>query len=96
MSPAAYAWTAGVGLVTIGGIGGVLLALPLIGPSLVSIVSTLEPLLTVVLAYFLFSEELGPTQLFGWRARGRGDPLHRDAPSAGAPGEAQVPQPTPR
>lgn len=65
LPPSAFGWTAGVGLATIGGIGGVLLALPLIGPSLVSLISTLEPLLTVLLAFVLFDERLGPAQLAG-------------------------------
>lgn len=63
--PKGYVWISGVALATIGGIGGVLVALPMVGPSLVSIVSTLEPALTVVLALLVFAETLTPLQTLG-------------------------------
>ena len=35
------------------------------GPSAAAILSTLEPVVTVVLAFIVFSESLGPAQLVG-------------------------------
>jgi drug/metabolite transporter (DMT)-like permease len=50
---------------TVGAISAFFLGLTRVGPSTASIVSTLEPVVTVALAALIFSERLGPVQLAG-------------------------------
>lgn len=62
------AWWAVLGIAIAGTVVAVtafLGALELIGPSRASILSTLEPVVTVVLAYLILGERLGPVQLVG-------------------------------
>ena len=62
------AWWAVIGVAIVGtvvAVGAFLISLGLIGPSRSSILSTLEPVVTVVLAYLLLDERLGPVQLVG-------------------------------
>ena len=54
---------------TAGAITAFLLGLQLVGPSTASIVSTIEPVVTVSLAALVFSERLGPVQLVGGGVR---------------------------
>jgi drug/metabolite transporter (DMT)-like permease len=64
----ARAWWAVVGIALVGTVLAVtafLAALDLIGPSRASILSTLEPVVTVLLAYLFLGERLGPAQLAG-------------------------------
>ena len=64
----ATAWWAVIGVAIVGtvvAVGGFLIALDLIGPSRASILSTLEPVVTVVLAYLILDERLGPVQVVG-------------------------------
>lgn len=64
----AKAWWAVVGVALAGtvlAVGAFLASLELIGPSRASILSTLEPVVTVVLAYAMLDERLGPVQLVG-------------------------------
>jgi drug/metabolite transporter (DMT)-like permease len=64
----ATAWWAVIGIAIAGTVVAVtafLAALELIGPSRASILSTLEPVVTVVLAYLLLGERLEPVQLVG-------------------------------
>lgn len=62
------AWLAVIGISIVGtviAVSAFLAALELIGPSRASILSTLEPVVTVVLAYIVLGERLGPVQLLG-------------------------------
>ena len=62
------AWWAVIGIAVAGtvlAVGAFLMSLKLIGPSRASILSTLEPVVTVILAYVMLSERLGPVQLAG-------------------------------
>jgi drug/metabolite transporter (DMT)-like permease len=64
----ATAWWAVVGVAVVGTVIVVtcfLAAVEIVGPSRASILSTLEPVVTVVLAYLLLEERLGPVQLAG-------------------------------
>lgn len=65
---AAYGWLDVAGLVlisTVLAVVGFLLGLREVGPSTASIVSTVEPVVTVSLAMALFGERLGPAQVAG-------------------------------
>jgi drug/metabolite transporter (DMT)-like permease len=62
------AWWAVVGIALVGtviAVGAFLSSLELIGPSRSSILSTLEPVVTVILACAMVDETLGPVQLVG-------------------------------
>jgi drug/metabolite transporter (DMT)-like permease len=62
------AWWAVIGVALVGtvlAVGAFLISLDLIGPSRASILSTLEPVVTVALAYVILDERLGPVQLVG-------------------------------
>ena len=62
------AWLAVIGIAIVGtviAVSAFLASLELIGPSRSSILSTLEPVVTVILAYVILGERLGPVQLLG-------------------------------
>jgi drug/metabolite transporter (DMT)-like permease len=64
----AAGWAAMVALAlvsTVAGVTAFLLGLARVGPSTASIVSTVEPVVTVALAAVVFAERLGPIQLAG-------------------------------
>jgi drug/metabolite transporter (DMT)-like permease len=66
VSPAGMGWLAGIALVsTVGALGLFFAGLRLIGPSTAAILSTLEPVVTVVLAAAVFGESLGLVPLAG-------------------------------
>jgi drug/metabolite transporter (DMT)-like permease len=61
-----YLWLIGLAVVsTVGAITLFFAGLRRVGPSAASILSTLEPVVTVALAFALFGESLGPAQLAG-------------------------------
>lgn len=65
-SAAGFGWLSGIAVVsTVGAIGLFFAGLRRVGPTTASIVSTAEPLTTVVLAFLVFGESLGPSQLLG-------------------------------
>jgi drug/metabolite transporter (DMT)-like permease len=64
--PAGYAWIAALGLVsTVIAVSAFLIGLGDVGPATASIVSTVEPVVTVGLAMVVFGERLGGVQLAG-------------------------------
>lgn len=66
VTPAGFAWLGGLAAVsTVGAIGLFFAGLPRVGPAAASILSTLEPVVTVALASLAFGESLGPAQLAG-------------------------------
>jgi drug/metabolite transporter (DMT)-like permease len=66
VSPTGYIWLAGLAVIsTVGGIALFCAGLQRVGPSAASILSTLEPVVTVALAFVAFGESLGPAQLAG-------------------------------
>jgi drug/metabolite transporter (DMT)-like permease len=66
VSAAGYGWLGGLAVVsTVGGIALFLAGLRRVGPAAASILSTLEPVVTVALAFVAFGESLGPAQLAG-------------------------------
>jgi drug/metabolite transporter (DMT)-like permease len=66
VSAAGYGWLAGIAVVsTVGAVGLFFAGLQRVGPTAASILSTLEPVVTVGLAFAVFGESLGPTQLAG-------------------------------
>jgi drug/metabolite transporter (DMT)-like permease len=66
VSAAGFGWLAGIALVsTVGGVGLFFAGLQRVGPSAASILSTLEPVVTVGLAFLAFGESLGPVPLAG-------------------------------
>ena len=66
VSPAGFGWLAGIAVVsTVGAVGLFFAGLERVGPSAASILSTLEPVVTVGLAFAVFGESLGPVQLAG-------------------------------
>jgi drug/metabolite transporter (DMT)-like permease len=66
VSAAGYGWLGGLAVVsTVGGIALFLAGLKRVGPAAASILSTLEPVVTVALAFVAFGESLGPAQLAG-------------------------------
>jgi drug/metabolite transporter (DMT)-like permease len=61
-----YAWLGALALVsTVGAIALFFAGLRRVGPTAASILSTLEPVVTVALAFAVFGESLGPAQLIG-------------------------------
>lgn len=100
ITAAGAAWTVAIALVcTVGAISAFFLALQAVGPATASIVSTLEPVVTVGLAVLLLGERLEPLQLLGGllvvgsaivvaRVRPRGAPAPAGAPAAARPAEA--------
>jgi drug/metabolite transporter (DMT)-like permease len=61
-----FMWLAALAVVsTVGAIGFFFAGLRRVGPSAASILSTIEPVTTVALAFVIFGESLGPFQLVG-------------------------------
>jgi drug/metabolite transporter (DMT)-like permease len=61
-----YAWLGALALVsTVGAVALFFAGLRRVGPTAASILSTVEPVVTVALAFAVFSESLGPAQLTG-------------------------------
>jgi drug/metabolite transporter (DMT)-like permease len=66
VSAAGFGWLAGIaGVSTVGAISLFFAGLKRVGPTTASILSTAEPLTTVLLAFLAFGESLGPVQLAG-------------------------------
>jgi drug/metabolite transporter (DMT)-like permease len=66
LAPAAWAWIAALAVVsTVVAISAFLAGLPKVGPATASIVSTIEPVVTVGLAMALFGERLAGVQVAG-------------------------------
>jgi drug/metabolite transporter (DMT)-like permease len=66
VSAAGFGWLAGIAAVsTVGAVGLFFAGLQRVGPTTASILSTAEPLTTVLLAFLAFGESLGPVQLAG-------------------------------
>lgn len=66
VTPLGWLWLVLLVLVaTVAAIGFFFAGLRRVGPSAASILSTLEPVVTVFLAHLIFNEVLGPTQLLG-------------------------------
>ena len=66
VSLAGFGWLAAIALVsTVGAVGLLFAGLRRVGPTAAAILSTLEPVVTVVLAFVVFGESLGPAQLAG-------------------------------
>ena len=63
---AGWGWLACLAVVsTVGAVSMFFAGLRRVGPTAASILSTLEPVVTVVLAYLVFAETLGPVQILG-------------------------------
>jgi drug/metabolite transporter (DMT)-like permease len=63
---AGWGWLASIAVVsTVAAIGLFFAGLRLAGPSSASILATVEPLVTVLLAFLVFGETLGPVQIAG-------------------------------
>ena len=66
VSAAGFGWLAGLAVVsTVGAVGLFFAGLRHVGPTIASILATAEPLVTVLLAFLVFSEMLGPVQVVG-------------------------------
>ena len=66
VSATGFAWLAGLAIVsTVGAVALFFAGLRRVGPTAASILSTLEPVVTVALAFAVFGETLGPAQLAG-------------------------------
>jgi drug/metabolite transporter (DMT)-like permease len=66
VSAAGFGWLAGIAVVsTVGAVSLFFAGLKRVGPTSASILSTAEPVTTVVLAFLAFGESLGPVQLVG-------------------------------
>jgi drug/metabolite transporter (DMT)-like permease len=66
VSPAGFAWLAGLAVVsTVGAVALFFAGLRRVGPTAAAILSTLEPVVVVALAFVAFGETLGPAQLAG-------------------------------
>jgi drug/metabolite transporter (DMT)-like permease len=66
VSAAGFGWLAGIAVVsTVGAVSLFFAGLKRVGPTTASILSTAEPVTTVVLAFLAFGESLGPVQLVG-------------------------------
>ena len=66
VSAAGFGWLAGIAVVsTVGAVSLFFAGLRRVGPTTASILSTAEPLTTVVLAFLAFGESLGAVQLAG-------------------------------
>jgi drug/metabolite transporter (DMT)-like permease len=66
LSPAGSGWLACLAVVsTVASISLFFAGLPRVGPTTASILATVEPLVTVLLAFLVFGETLGPAQLAG-------------------------------
>ena len=66
VSLAGFGWLAAIAVVsTVGAVGLLFAGLRRVGPTAAAILATLEPVVTVVLAFIVFGESLGPAQLAG-------------------------------
>ena len=66
LTPAGWGWIACLAVVsTVAAIGLFFAGLQRVGPTIASILATVEPLVTVMLAWLVFGETLGPVQLVG-------------------------------
>ena len=66
VSAAGFGWLGGIAVVsTVGAVALFFAGLERVGPTAASILSTVEPVVTVVLAYAVFRESFGPVQLAG-------------------------------
>ena len=66
VSPTGFAWILGIAVVsTVGAITLFFAGLKSVGPTSASILSTAEPVVTVLLAFLVFDESMGPVQLAG-------------------------------
>ena len=66
VSAAGFGWLAGIAVVsTVGAVALFFAGLQRVGPTAASILSTLEPVVTVVLAFLVFGDSLGPVPLAG-------------------------------
>jgi drug/metabolite transporter (DMT)-like permease len=66
LTAAGWGWLAGLAVVcTVAAIGLFFAGLRRVGPTTAAILSTVEPLVTVLLAFLVFGETLGPAQLVG-------------------------------
>jgi drug/metabolite transporter (DMT)-like permease len=66
VSATGFLWLGGIAVVsTVGAIALFFAGLRRVGPSAASILSTVEPVVTVALAFVVFGESLGPAQLAG-------------------------------
>ena len=66
VSTTGFGWLAGIAVVsTVGAVSLFFAGLKRVGPTTASILSTAEPVTTVVLAFLVFGETLGPVQLAG-------------------------------
>jgi drug/metabolite transporter (DMT)-like permease len=66
LTPAGWGWLAGLALVcTVASIGLFFAGLRRVGPTTASILATVEPVVTVLLAFVVFGETLGTVQLGG-------------------------------
>ena len=66
LTAAGWGWLACLALVsTVASIGLFFAGLRRVGPTTASILATVEPLVTVVLAFLVFGETMGPVQLVG-------------------------------
>ena len=66
VSATGFGWLGGLAVVsTVAAIGLFFAGLRLVGPTAASILSTLEPVVAVALAFAVFGESLGPAQLAG-------------------------------
>jgi drug/metabolite transporter (DMT)-like permease len=90
VSATGYGWLAGIAVIsTVGAVGLFFAGLRRVGPTAASILSTVEPLVTVGLAFLVFGESLSATQLAGGAlvllgcvcsVRRRGDALRATVP----------------
>jgi drug/metabolite transporter (DMT)-like permease len=65
LAASAFALIAVVGLVAVAGMGTFVAGIRRLGPSRASIVSAVQPALTPVLGFLVFSDRLGPAQVLG-------------------------------
>jgi drug/metabolite transporter (DMT)-like permease len=66
VTPAGWGWLLGIAVVsTVAAVSLFFAGLKRVGPTTASILSTVEPVVTVVLAFLVFGELLGPLQLLG-------------------------------
>ena len=66
VTPAGWGWLAGIAVVsTVAAVSLFFAGLKRVGPTTASILSTVEPVVTVVLAFLVFGELLGGLQLLG-------------------------------
>jgi len=66
VSATGFGWLAGIAVVsTVGAVSLFFAGLKRVGPTTASILSTAEPVTTVLLAFVIFGESLGPVQLAG-------------------------------